>query len=91
MIKTFENSKGILFIFIPFFLIIGPAIADISVSLIGFLFILISILKKDYTYLNLFKKKNRASLFERILSQIFMIFDRPGAEGGLFIFIGKKK
>ena len=50
MIKTFENSKGILFIFIPFFLIIGPAIADISVSLIGFLFILISILKKDYTY-----------------------------------------
>ena len=40
---------------------------------------------------NLFKKKNRASLFERILSQIFMIFDRPGAEGGLFIFIGKKK
>ena len=40
---------------------------------------------------NLFKKKNRSSLFERILSQIFMIFDRSGAEGGLFIFIGKKK
>ena len=40
---------------------------------------------------NFFKKKDRAPLFERILSQIFMIFDRPGAEGAIFIFIGKKK
>ena len=40
---------------------------------------------------NLFVKKARGSLFERILSQIFMIFDRPGGEGAIFIFIGKKK
>ena len=40
---------------------------------------------------NLFQKKNRASIFERILSQIFMIFGRPGGEGAIFIFIGKKK
>ena len=40
---------------------------------------------------NFFSKTSRASLFERILSQIFMIFDRPGAEGAIFIFIGKKK
>ena len=38
-----------------------------------------------------FNKKKRASLFERILSQILMIFDRPGSEGAIFIFIGKKK
>ena len=38
-----------------------------------------------------FNKKNRASLFERILSQILMIFDTPGSEGAIFIFIGKKK
>ena len=40
---------------------------------------------------NFFSKTNRASLFERILSQILMIFNSPGAEGGIFIFIGKKK
>jgi len=40
---------------------------------------------------NFFSKTNRASLFERILSQILMIFNRPGAEGAIFIFIGKKK
>ena len=40
---------------------------------------------------NFFSKTNRASLFERILSQILMIFDRPGSEGAIFIFIGKKK
>ena len=38
-----------------------------------------------------FNKQNRASLFERILSQILMIFSRPGSEGAIFIFIGKKK
>ena len=38
-----------------------------------------------------FNKKDRASLFDRILSQISMIFGRPGAEGAIFIFIGKKK
>ena len=40
---------------------------------------------------NFFSKTNRASLFERILSQILMIFNRFGAEGAIFIFIGKKK
>ncbi len=40
---------------------------------------------------NFFDKKKRASFFERILSQIVMIFDRPGSEGAIFIFIGKKK
>ena len=27
---------------------------------------------------------------KRILQQIFMIFSKPGSEGGVFIFIGKK-
>ena len=38
----------------------------------------------------LFLKGNKSSFFERILTQIFMIFGRAGSEGGLFFFLGKK-
>jgi len=37
-----------------------------------------------------FEKKSKASFFERIMQQIFMIFSSFGSEGGVFIFIGKK-
>ena len=40
---------------------------------------------------NFFTDSNRASFLERLLAQISMIFDRPGAEGAIFIFIGKKQ
>ena len=39
---------------------------------------------------NFFEKKTKATFFERILQQIFMIIKKYGSEGGLFIFIGKK-
>ena len=38
----------------------------------------------------LFIKGSFSNYYERILSQILMIFDRPGSEGGLFLFLGKK-
>ena len=38
----------------------------------------------------LFIKGSLSNYYERILSQILMIFDRPGSEGGLFLFLGKK-
>ncbi len=37
-----------------------------------------------------FLKQSTANNFERIFSQIIMIFNHFGAEGGLFIFTGKK-
>jgi len=40
---------------------------------------------------NFFEKSCETTFFERVLQQIFMIFTKPGSEGGLFIFIGKKK
>ena len=40
---------------------------------------------------NFFKKGKQGNFLERILSQIIMIFSRPGSEGGLFLFIGKKR
>jgi len=40
---------------------------------------------------NFFKKSYVPNFFERIFIQIFMIFTKFGSEGGLFIFIGKKK
>ena len=39
---------------------------------------------------SLFKQESQFSFFERFLSQIKMIFTRPGSEGGLFFFLGKK-
>ncbi len=39
---------------------------------------------------NPFLKQSTANSFERIFSQIIMIFNHFGAEGGLFIFTGKK-
>lgn len=38
-----------------------------------------------------FVKQPTGTLFERIFSQILMIFNHFGSEGGLFIFCGKKK
>mgnify|MGYP000627965712 CR=1 FL=1 len=40
---------------------------------------------------NIFEKGSKATFIERILQQFFMIFSSFGGEGGLFIFIGKKK
>jgi len=40
---------------------------------------------------NIFKKTKNTNSIDRILSQIFMIFSPIGADGGLFVFIGKKK
>ena len=38
-----------------------------------------------------FSKQSQANVFDRIFSQIIMIFNHFGSEGGLFIFTGKKK
>ena len=40
---------------------------------------------------NFFEKNHEATFIERILQQLIMIFSSFGGEGGLFIFIGKKK
>ena len=45
----------------------------------------------DNTKKKLFEKTSETTFFERILQQFLMIFARTGSEGGLFIFIGKKK
>ena len=37
-----------------------------------------------------FLKQSQGTTFERIFSQLIMIFNHFGAEGGLFIFVGKK-
>lgn len=39
---------------------------------------------------DLFNKKSRGNFFSRIISQILMIFNSLGSDGGLFIAIGKK-
>jgi SAM-dependent methyltransferase len=41
--------------------------------------------------INLFKKSQIPNLFERFFIQLTMIFSSYGAEGGLFVMIGKKK
>ena len=38
----------------------------------------------------LFISGKTANFFERLLTQIFMIFGKTGSEGGLFFFLGKK-
>ena len=45
---------------------------------------------KDELLKKLFINGSVANVYERILSQILMIFDRPGSEGGLFLFLGRK-
>ena len=37
-----------------------------------------------------FENNNKGLYVERLLQQFFMIFNKFGSEGGLFIFIGKK-
>ena len=39
---------------------------------------------------SLFISGNESNFFERILSQIKMIFTKPGTEGGLFLFFARK-
>jgi len=46
---------------------------------------------QENEFKNLFILGKRGNLFERILNQFLMIFTRPGSEGGLFLFLGKKK
>ena len=41
-------------------------------------------------YNDLFVKKSRGNLYSRIINQFFMIFNKLGSDGGLFIVIGKK-
>jgi hypothetical protein len=45
---------------------------------------------KDEELKRLFIKGSSSNYYERIFSQILMIFGRPGSEGGLFLFLGKK-
>jgi len=42
------------------------------------------------SYQNIFEKKSTGSIYSRIISQISMLFNELGADGGLFIVIGKK-
>ena len=52
--------------------------------------VLETISNKEEELEQLFIKGSLSNYYERILSQILMIFDRPGSEGGLFLFLGKK-
>ena len=45
----------------------------------------------DEDYKDLFKKKTKRDLYSRLVNQIFMIFNKLGSDGGLFIVIGQKK
>jgi hypothetical protein len=38
-----------------------------------------------------FKKRSAGKAYERIIQQVSMIFSPLGGEGGLFIFVGRKK
>lgn len=44
----------------------------------------------DNKALNLFEKSSKGNFFSRLYSQISMLFNNLGADGGLFIVIGKK-
>lgn len=41
-------------------------------------------------YQKLFEKKSKGNFYSRIVNQIFMVFNKLGSDGGLFIVIGKK-
>ena len=45
-------------------------------------------ISQDYD--DLFTKKPKGNFYSRIVNQFFMIFNRLGSDGGLFIVIGKK-
>jgi len=45
----------------------------------------------DDSYKNLFQKSSKGNFFTRIISQIIMIFNYLGSDGGLFVVIGKKR
>ena len=45
----------------------------------------------DYEQNNFFEERTAANYFQRIFQQISMIFSPLGGEGGLFLFIGRKK
>ena len=40
---------------------------------------------------SIFIEKKTGSYLQRLLNQIFMIFGQLGADGGLFVVVGKKK
>lgn len=40
---------------------------------------------------NIFKKSSKGTILSRLFSQISMLFNNLGADGGLFIVVGKKK
>ena len=42
-------------------------------------------------YDKLFEVQTEGNLYSRIFNQIFMIFNKLGSDGGLFVVIGKKK
>ena len=42
-------------------------------------------------YKRLFQKKSKGTFLSRFFSQITMLFNELGSDGGLFIMIGKKK
>ena len=44
----------------------------------------------NYDEINLFKKSSKGNFFTRLISQISMLFNNLGKDGGLFIVIGKK-
>ena len=46
-------------------------------------------LMQDYD--KLFEVQSEGNLYSRIFNQIFMIFNKLGSDGGLFVVIGKKK
>ena len=47
--------------------------------------------KENQDVSNLFNKGKEGTKLERLLTQISMIFNRQGDEGGLYIFLGQKK
>ena len=45
---------------------------------------------EDNDYNDIFKEKSNGNFLTRILNQFFMLFNRLGSDGGLFIVVGKK-
>lgn len=46
---------------------------------------------KTYQNINIFKKSSKGTFLSRLFSQISMLFNSLGADGGLFIVVGKKQ
>ena len=45
----------------------------------------------NYQNIDLFKKTSKGTIISRLFSQLSMLFNNLGADGGLFIVVGKKK